>query len=193
MIWPRARRGHVISQVRDPTIWPGARRFGWEPGGLSGSPPGICAAHSDFGAAQFGAAPVVAGGAVITVSLGGAGRTRGRLPSIGVADCAYTRPVAARIAAPVNTRVISSAEKPSVAFLRRFRCRVSPPLAAGVARDHPCGTNNFGTNRSVLHFVPSSSRSPGRSPCPRGFHVRPRLPGASSTRARGPALAGAHL
>ena len=58
-----------------------------EPGGRSGLPPGICPAPSVFGAAEFGAAPVVAGGAVITVPLG-AGRTIEGLPSIGVADCA---------------------------------------------------------------------------------------------------------
>jgi hypothetical protein len=57
-----------------------------EPGGLSGLPPGIWAAPSDFGAAEFGAAPVVEGGAVITVPLGGAGRTTEGLPSMGVAD-----------------------------------------------------------------------------------------------------------
>jgi hypothetical protein len=36
---------------------------------------------SDFGAAEFGAAPVVEGGAVITVPLGGAGRTTDGLPN----------------------------------------------------------------------------------------------------------------
>jgi hypothetical protein len=66
-------------------------------------PPGMWAVPSDFGAAEFGAAPVVERGAVITVPLGGAGRTTEGFPSIGVADCAYTRAVAARIAALVSS------------------------------------------------------------------------------------------
>src|ERR1700722_2058047 len=74
-----------------------------EPGALSGLPPGIWAVPSDFGAAEFGAAPVVAGGAVITAPLGGAGRTTEGFPSIGVADCAYTRGVVARISTLVNS------------------------------------------------------------------------------------------
>jgi hypothetical protein len=76
-----------------------------EPGALSGLPPGIWAAPSDFGAAEFGAAPVVDGDAGITIVplTGGAGRTAAGLPSIGDADCGYARAVAAKIAAPVSS------------------------------------------------------------------------------------------
>src|ERR1700733_4097571 len=75
------------------------------PGALSGLPPGIWAAPSDFGAAEFGAAPLVDGDVgITTVPLtGGAGRPAEGLPSIGEADCAYAKAVAARIAAPVNS------------------------------------------------------------------------------------------
>jgi hypothetical protein len=76
-----------------------------EPGALSGLPPGIWLVPSDFGAAEFGAAPLVDGDVgITTVPLtGGAGRTMEGLPSIGDADCAYARAVAARIAAAVNS------------------------------------------------------------------------------------------
>jgi hypothetical protein len=98
---------HYQCQVpRSPIDYLAGGSWVWvEPGALSGLPPGICAAPSVFGAAEFGAAPVVDGDAgITTVPLtGGAGRTAEGLPSIGDADCAYARVVAARIAAPVNS------------------------------------------------------------------------------------------
>jgi hypothetical protein len=75
-----------------------------DPGALSGLPPGICAVPPELGAAELGAAPVVAGGTGRTIVAGGAaGRTVEGLPSVGVTDCACARTAAARTAAPVTT------------------------------------------------------------------------------------------
>jgi hypothetical protein len=64
-----------------------------EAGALSGLPLGKRLAPSVFGAAEFGAAPVVDEGVGFPVPLPG-------VPSIGVADCAYTSGAAASIATP---------------------------------------------------------------------------------------------
>jgi hypothetical protein len=99
MKWPR--HSGAIGNPR-PNYLAGGSWVWVEPGALSGLPPGIWAAPSDFGAAEFGAAPVVEGDAgITTVPLtGGAGRAAEGLPSIGVADCALASDVAARIATP---------------------------------------------------------------------------------------------
>jgi hypothetical protein len=57
-----------------------------------------------LGAAEFGAAPVVAGGAGRTIVAGGAaGRTVEGLPSVGVTDWAFAKVATARIAVPEIT------------------------------------------------------------------------------------------
>ena len=98
-------RGHCNLRQAERSYLAGGSWVWVEPGALSGLPPGIWAAPSFFGAAEFGAAPVVDGDpGITTVPLtGGAGRTAEGLPSIGDADCAHARAVAARIAAPVNS------------------------------------------------------------------------------------------
>jgi hypothetical protein len=92
---PRTKRGLVSCWLAPrPELSRGGSWVWVEPGALSGLPPGIWAAPSDFGVAEFGAAPLVDGDVgITTVPLtGGAGRTAEGLPSIGDADCAYASP-----------------------------------------------------------------------------------------------------